>query len=201
MTSAMKTADGDRREEHLDTTSSQTVGPYLHIGMTWLVTDDLTAPGVSGERYVIEGRVVDADGQPVDDAVLEFWQANAFGRYNHPEDTREDAALEPAFQGFGRVPTDAQGRYRLTTIKPGRVPTPDGALQAPHIEVAIFMRGLLKQLVTRVYFPDAANATDPVLASVPAERRDTLIARPIGDRVLEWNVVLNGEGETVFFEL
>jgi protocatechuate 3,4-dioxygenase alpha subunit len=200
----MKTAGPDRRDEAPDvhTTSSQTVGPYLHIGMTWLVTNDLTAPGVSGERYVIEGRVLDADGQPVDDAVLEFWQANAFGRYNHPEDVREDAALEPAFQGFGRVPTDAQGRYRLTTIKPGRVPAPDGNLQAPHIDVSIFMRGLLKQLVTRIYFPDdPANATDPVLASVPAERRDTLVARPTGDHTLEWNVVLNGQGETVFFEL
>ena len=199
-----KTPGTTRRDEAQDvhTTSSQTVGPSLHIGMTWLVTNALTAPGISGERYVIAGRVIDGDGQPVDDAVLEFWQANAFGRYNHPEDTREEAALEPAFHGFGRVPTDAQGRYRLTTIKPGRVPVPDGDLQAPHIDVSIVMRGLLKQLVTRIYFPDdAANATDPVLASVPAARRETLIARRAGDHVLAWNVVLSGQGETVFFEL
>ena len=202
MSTPMKTARTPPRDEAQDvhTTSSQTVGPYLHIGMTWLVTDDLTAPGVSGERYVIEGRVIDADRQPVDDAVLEFWQANAFGRYNHPEDTREDAALEPAFQGFGRVPTDAHGRFRLTTIKPGRVPTPEGEFQAPHIEVAIFMRGLLKHLVTRIYFPgNPANAADPVLRSVPAARRGTLIARA-ADHALEWNVVLNGPDETVFFE-
>jgi protocatechuate 3,4-dioxygenase alpha subunit len=188
------------RDTHPCTTSSQTVGPYLHIGLTWLVTDDLAGPGVSGERYVIEGRVLDADGAPVDDALVETWQANAFGRYDHPDD-RRDVPLEPGFKGFGRVPTDAGGRFRLRTIKPGPVPAAGGTMQAPHISVTVFMRGMLKQLKTRIYFPgEAANAADPVLATVPAERRRTLIAKLVGEGQLQWNVVLQGEGETVFFD-
>lgn len=190
----------DVREPHLPTSASQTVGPYLHIGLTWLVTDDLVGEGVSGERFAIEGRVVDADGEPVNDALIEVWQANSFGRYDHPEDNR-DLPLEPGFKGFGRVPTDANGAFRFATIKPGPVPAPGGGMQAPHIGVTIFMRGILKQLKTRIYFPDdPANETDPVLASVPPERRATLIARPTGGHVLQWNVVLQGEDETVFFE-
>jgi protocatechuate 3,4-dioxygenase alpha subunit len=187
-------------DERPYTTSSQTVGPYLHIGMTWLVTDDLVGPGVSGDRYVIEGRVIDADEAPVDDALVETWQANAFGRYDHPDD-RRDLPLEPGFKGFGRVATDASGRFRFRTIKPGAVPAADGTMQAPHINVTVFMRGMLKQLRTRIYFPgERANAADPVLASVPANRRDTLIAQPVAAGRLQWNVVLQGEGETVFFD-
>jgi len=184
----------------LKTSSSQTVGPYLHIGLTWLVTDNLVGPGVSGEPVTIEGRITDADGRPVDDALVEIWQANAHGRYDHPDDTR-DLPLEPGFKGFGRVPTGAGGGFRFTTIKPGPVPSPAGAMQAPHLNVTIFMRGMLKQLATRIYFPDEpANAGDPVLASVPPERRGTLIAKASGNGMLQWNVVLQGEGETVFFE-
>jgi protocatechuate 3,4-dioxygenase alpha subunit len=186
----------------LRTTASQTIGPYLHIGLTWLVTDNLAGPGVSGDPVTIEGRVIDADGNPVDDALLEFWQANAHGRYDHPEDTR-DVPLEAGFKGFGRVFTDAGGTFRLRTIKPGRVPGAGGGLQAPHINVTIFMRGMLKQLRSRIYFPgDPANVDDPVLGRVAAARRDTLIARPATDRAgtLEWNVVLQGAGETVFFD-
>ncbi|MDQ2916243.1 MAG: protocatechuate 3,4-dioxygenase subunit alpha [Pseudomonadota bacterium] len=211
------------------TTASQTVGPYLHIGLTWLVTDNLLGPDVTGDRITIEGRITDADGKPVDDALVEIWQANAHGRYDHPDDT-QDLPLDPGFKGFGRVPTDADGRFRFTTIKPGPVPTPGRVLsaagpsqgansappggsaatraasvgvvmQAPHINVTIFMRGMLKHLKTRLYFPDdPANATDPVLARVPAERRGTLIAAPRGSGALEWNVVLQGCGETVFFD-
>ena len=186
----------------LETTASQTIGPYFHIGLTWLVTDHLAGPGVSGEPVAIEGRVLDGDGRPVDDALVEIWQANAHGRYAHPEDTR-DLPLEPEWRGFGRVPTDEGGGFRFTTIKPGRVPAPDGGLQAPHLNVTIFMRGLLKQLVTRIYFPDdPANAEDPVLQRVPAERRATLIAQPLAGHpdALAWNVILQGRGETVFFE-
>ena len=186
----------------LATTSSQTVGPYLHIGLTWLVTDDLVGPGTTGAPIVIEGRVTDADGKPVDDALIEIWQANAHGRYDHPDDTR-DLPLESGFKGFGRVATDADGTFRFRTIKPGPVPAAQSqspALQAPHINVTIFMRGMLKQLSTRIYFPDEpANARDPVLQAVPAERRDTLIAKRVGDGVQRWDVVLQGEGETVFF--
>jgi protocatechuate 3,4-dioxygenase, alpha subunit len=186
----------------LQTTSSQTVGPYLHIGLTWLVTDNLVGPGVSGEKITIEGRVLDGDGAPVTDALVEIWQANANGKYAHPDDP-QDKPLEPGFKGFGRVPTDDQGKFRFTTIKPGRVAAPGGGLQAPHINVLILMRGMLKQLTTRVYFPgDPANAEDAVLQSVPQARRETLLAKSVAGRAgaLEWSVVLQGAGETVFFD-
>jgi len=186
----------------LRTTSSQTVGPYLHIGLTWLNTDNLVAPGVAGDPISIEGRVTDGDGVPVSDAVVEIWQANANGRYAHPQDTG-NAPLEQSWQGFGRVPTDNDGRFRFTTIKPGRVPAPGGGLQAPHINVTIFMRGMLRQLITRIYFAgDPANEEDAVLQSVPPERRATILAAadPTKPSALVWNVRLQGEGETVFFE-
>lgn len=180
-------------------TTSQTAGPYLRIGLDWLITETLAGPEVAGERVAIEGRVLDGDGKPVNDAVIEIWQADAQGRYAHAG-TRQQNAPQAGFRGFGRSATDDQGRFRFHTIKPGRVPGPGGSLQAPHIAVAVFMRGLLKQLVTRIYFPeDPANADDAVLQRVPAERRGTLIAKkkPGG---LEWNIVLQGAGETVFFD-
>jgi protocatechuate 3,4-dioxygenase, alpha subunit len=174
----------------LRATTSQTVGPYLHIGLNWLITEDLAGKGVAGERIRIEGRVVDGDGKPVNDALVEIWQANSEGQYG-----------SKAFRGFGRSATDDSGRFRFSTIKPGRVPGPGGKLQAPHIGVNVFMRGQLKQLVSRIYFPgDPANSEDPVLALVPAARRDTLVARAGKDGVLEWNVILQGRDETVFFD-
>ncbi len=185
-----------------ETSASQTVGPYLHIGLTWLVTENLVEPGVEGQPITITGVITDGDGKPVNDALVEIWQANTHGRYPHPEDTR-DLPLEPAFRGFGRSPTDKDGRFRFTTIKPGRVPGPDGALQAPHISVTIFMRGMLRQLNTRIYFPDdPANAKDAVLSGVPAARRATLVAKrtPGKAHALTWDVRLQGDGETVFFE-
>lgn len=185
-------------------TPSQTVGPYLHIGLDWLNTTELAGPGVSGERLVLEGRLLDADGQPVPDGLVETWQANAHGRYAHPEDTRS-LPLESGFLGFGRCPTDAEGRFRFATVKPGSVPGADGRPQAPHILVNVFARGLLRQLTTRVYFPGDAHESDPVLASVPLARRATLLARPAAGRagVLEWTIRLGGGGddETVFFDL
>ena len=180
--------------------TSQTIGPYLRIGLEWMVIEDLAPQGVSGERVRIEGKVVDADGKPVNDAAVEVWQANSHGKYASPEDP-QDKPLEPAFRGYGRSLTDDAGVFRFRTVKPGRVPGPDGAPQAPHLTVTIFMRGLLKQLQTRMYFPDEpANANDPVLKLVPAERRATLVARKRADGVLEWNVVLQGRNETVFFD-
>jgi protocatechuate 3,4-dioxygenase alpha subunit len=181
-------------------TTSQTIGPYLRIGLEWMVIEDLAAQGVGGEPIRIEGRVVDGDGKPVNDAAVEIWQANSQGKYASPEDT-QDKPLEPGFRGYGRSLTDDAGVFRFRTFKPGRVPGPDGRLQAPHITVTIFMRGLLKQLQTRIYFPDdPANADDPVLALVPAERRATLVAKKRSDGALEWNVVLQGKNETVFFD-
>jgi protocatechuate 3,4-dioxygenase alpha subunit len=179
---------------------SQTVGPYLHIGLTWLNTDRIAGPGVKGERVVVRGRMLDGNGAPVGDGLVEIWQANAEGCYAHPEDRRRKA-LSPGFRGFGRIPTDAKGRFRFSTIMPGRVPGPSGALQAPHLNVTIFMRGLLKQLSTRIYFPgEPANAQDPVLRRVPAARRATLVARRKARGQLEWNIVLQGRDETVFFD-
>lgn len=171
-------------------TTSQTVGPYLHIGMTWLVIENLARAGVPGERVTLEGRVLDGEGKPVNDASVEIWQANAKGRYG-----------AKGFRGFGRSNTDMEGRFRFKTIKPGRVPGPRGKLQAPHIAVNIFMRGQLKQLVTRIYFPgEPANDADPVLRLVPSHRRHTLIAKK-AKKSLEWNILLQGRHETVFFDL
>jgi protocatechuate 3,4-dioxygenase alpha subunit len=176
----------------LQATTSQTVGPYLHIGLTWLISENLAPAKVKGERVSITGRVIDGEGKPVNDAVVEIWQADAAGKYGRK-----------GFRGFGRSATDDQGAFRFQTIKPGRVPGIDGKLQAPHIAVNIFMRGLLKQLVTRIYFPgEAANAQDAVLARVPRERRGTLIAKKAARKsgALEWNVILQGRDETVFFD-
>jgi protocatechuate 3,4-dioxygenase, alpha subunit len=163
---------------------------------------ELAGPHVSGERVTIEGCVLDGDGAPVPDAVIEIWQANAFGKYAHPEDL-QDKPVEAGFLGYGRAATDDSGRFSFSTIKPGAVPGPDGKMQAPHLAVSVFMRGLLKRLVTRIYFPDGAgNEADFVLNLVEASRRGTLIARPVAGRagVLEWNVVMQGQSETVFFD-
>lgn len=173
----------------LRATTSQTIGPYLRIGLEWMVIEDLAPKGAAGERVTLQGRIVDGDGQPVNDAAVEVWQADSHGKY------------ESAFRGYGRSLTDEGGNFRFRTIKPGRVPGPQGRMQAPHLVVTIFMRGLLKQLLTRVYFPeDPANAEDPVLSLVPAGRRGTLMATRKSDGLLAWNVALQGENETVFFD-
>lgn len=181
-------------------TPSQTTGPFVAISFERTVVDEVASPSIAGDHVVIQGRVLDGEGKPVDDAVIETWQANSHGKYAHHEDVREKL-LERDFKGFGRVLTDGQGAFRLKTIKPGRVPGPGDTLQAPHIVVLVLMRGLLKHLFTRMYFPgEPSNADDPILALVPAERRSTLIARKIAEGTLEWNVVLQGDAETVFFD-
>ena len=184
----------------LHATGNQTVGPYLHIGLNWLVTENIAGPGIAGERFAIQGRVLDGDGAGVADAMIEIWQTNAHGKYAHPED-KQKKPLERGFKGFGRVPTDSKGMFKFTTIKPGSVPGPGGRIQAPHLLVSVFMRGLLKHLATRIYFPDEpANAKDPVLKLVPSNRRVTLIAKRKSKNKLEWDVVLQGKSETIFFE-
>jgi protocatechuate 3,4-dioxygenase alpha subunit len=190
----------------LYTTAWQTVGPYLHIGLTWLNTDNLVGEGVTGQRVTIAGTLVEANGQPIPDGMIEIWQANAHGKYNHPEDD-QDKPVEKGFLGFGRVPTDESGGFRFHTVKPGRVPGADGKLQAPHIMVSVFARGILKRMATRIYFPDEpSNAQDSVLNLVPAERRDTLIAKRVPDQdgVVRFNIVIQGswlgQDETVFFD-
>jgi protocatechuate 3,4-dioxygenase, alpha subunit len=180
--------------------SSQTVGPFFHIGLDWLTTREIAARGAKGKPMAIEGRLLDGEGIGVSDGLIELWQANSHGKYAHPED-QQKKPLERGFRGFGRVPTDARGAFRFTTIKPGRVPGPGGMLQAPHLVVTVFMRGLLKHLATRIYFPDEqSNAEDPLLKLVPPARRATLIARRKGERALEWNIILQGKNETVFFD-
>jgi protocatechuate 3,4-dioxygenase alpha subunit len=179
-------------------TPSQTVGPYLHLGLTWLNIDDLARN--AADRIVIAGTLVDADGKPIPDAMREVWQANAAGKYAHPEDT-QDKPVDANFAGYGRIPTDKDGNFRFTTVKPGRVPGLGNSLQAPHITVALFMRGVLRHLYTRIYFADeAANASDPVLGLVEEGRRNTLIAQRVGTNEYRWNIAMQGDNETVFFD-
>jgi protocatechuate 3,4-dioxygenase alpha subunit len=202
----------------------QTVGPFFHYGLPWKGGADLvgqsdlgarpelfpaehyllnvSAPRgpIAGKVIEILGKVTDGDGKPVPDAMVEIWQANAAGRYASPRDPRTDLPLDRDFIGFGRSSTAEDGIYRFRTLRPGCVPGPGNTLQAPHIAVGVFGRGLVKRLVTRLYFADAPeNADDPILALVPPDRRDTLIARPSGD-VWRFDIVLQGNGETVFFD-
>ncbi len=182
-------------------TPSQTVGPFFHGGLMWLDVPDL-AGTATGERIDVSGTIVDGDGAVVPDAMLELWQANAQGRYAHPAD-RQNTPLEPGFKGFGRIATDKAGVFRFRSIKPGSVPGIDGKVQSPHINVTLFMRGQLTHLQTRIYFADDASlAGDPALALVDPKRRDTLLARRVGDEPAryEWNIVMQGRNETVFFQ-
>lgn len=187
-------------------TPSQTVGPYFAYGLTpagryaWndAFSTDLVTPDASGERIRIEGCVVDGDGEAIPDAMIEIWQADGEGRFVTPD--AEGSKPNTSFRGFGRCGTDNNGGFHFTTVKPGPVPGPDGQMQAPHILVAYFSRGLLTHLYTRIYFEgEAANASDPVLAMVPVERRDTLIARKQIDGSYRFDIFMQGEKETVFF--
>ena len=195
-------------------TASQTVGPYFAYCLTEaeryggrdIASNVLAADGTLGHRIRIEGRVLDGAGKPVPDAMIEIWQANAVGRYDHPEDTRAQAALDPSFKGFGRAGTDANGRFFFDTVKPGALPGTGWAQQAPHVNVIVFARGMLVHAYTRLYFADdhEANAADPVLASIPERRRGTLIAerRQSDGRVAyRLDIRLQGEYETVFFDV
>ena len=212
----------------LQATTSQTVGPFFKIGLGWLYGNTLAQKNVSGERVTIQGKVLDGDGVPVTDAILEVWQANALGKYNHPED-KQNKPLEPEFTGFARVPVNSAGVFHFATIKPGPVPGPNGKEQAPHLLVSVFMRGVLRRMVTRIYFPDEPrNAADFILNLVEPARRSTLIAKKIATKIekqteqkatakktakniangpggspvtLEWNVILQGAEETVFFDV
>jgi protocatechuate 3,4-dioxygenase alpha subunit len=192
-------------------TASQTIGPFFREGLTRPTWSDLTRDGVDGEPVRIEGTVRDGDGAPVPDALLEIWQADARGRYAHPED-EAPVAGERLFRGFGRACTDPDGRYWFRTIVPGPVASAPGdassAAQAPHVNLSVFARGLLKRVVTRIYFSDhdAENARDPVLSSIADETaRRTLVAARAehegGVPVYRFDITLQGEGETAFFAL
>lgn len=200
-------------------TPSQTVGPFFAYGLTpkgrcewdpngsysWKETvgDNLITPDVGGDRIRIEGTVLDGDGVPINDAMIEIWQADAQGRYANPRDSR--SLPNTQFKGFGRSATDKNGVFSFETIKPGPVPGPNGKAQAPHIVVCVYSRGMLRQIYTRLYFPDEkANDADPVLALVPVDRRGTLIAHKEsrgGQPLYRFNIRVQGEDETVFFEI
>jgi protocatechuate 3,4-dioxygenase alpha subunit len=183
-------------------TPSQTIGPFFHVALERPSWSDLTRDGAAGPKIHIEGRVTDGEGKAVGDALIEIWQANGAGRYAHPEDDQEKP-LDPKFRGFGRVFTDKDGRYRFTTIRPGPVPGRGNALQAPHINVTLFARGLLKHLRTRLYFEgDKANNSDPVLSRIEDDAaRRSLIAKPGAPDTWIFDIRLQGEGETAFFEV
>ncbi|NNM72320.1 protocatechuate 3,4-dioxygenase subunit alpha [Enterovirga aerilata] len=189
-------------------TPSQTVGPFFayvltphEYGTREIFSKDIVTPDAVGHPIRIEGYVIDGDGEPIIDAMLEIWQADGDGRY---AGAAPQHGANTAFKGFGRSDVDSNGFFAFRTVKPGQVPGPDGTTQAPHINVGVFARGLLKRLFTRIYFQgEPANATDPILALVPKERRHTLIAarRSRGDdTVYTFNIRLQGEDETVFFE-
>lgn len=201
-------------------TPSQTVGPYFAYGLAphsrcqwspdrkvydWKETvgANLVTPDASGERIRIEGAVLDGDGQPINDAMIEIWQADSQGRYASPYDSR--ALPNTQFKGFGRSATDKEGVYVFDTIKPGAVPGPEGKAQAPHIVVAVYSRGMLRQVYTRIYFEgEEANVNDPILALVPEDRRGTLIAHKEskgGQTVYRFDIRIQGDNETVFFEV
>ncbi|HMN86388.1 MAG TPA: protocatechuate 3,4-dioxygenase subunit alpha [Bauldia sp.] len=188
-------------------TPSQTVGPFFAYALTPvdydlapLVGDDLVTDDAVGAPIVIEGVITDGAGAPIPDAMIEIWQADGEGRYAGTPGALPNAR----FRGFGRSETAKAGRFRFVTVKPGRVPGPAGRMQAPHIDVGVFARGMLKRLVTRIYFADEAdNAADPILELVPPERRATLVARPDGDEAgrprYVFDIRVQGDGETVFF--
>jgi protocatechuate 3,4-dioxygenase, alpha subunit len=186
-------------------TPSQTIGPFLAIGLPWPDGPLFVPEGTAGS-IVITGRVFDVTGAPVTDALVETWQADPEGRFAHPDDPRGAAARVSGFRGFGRCPTDGEGRYRIVTLRPGPLPCPDGGTEAPHIDVSVFARGLLDRLVTRIYFPDEreANDADPVLKAVgdPA-RRATLVAAaaPGSSSEFVFDIRLRGDAETVFFDV
>jgi len=182
-------------------TPSQTVGPFYWGTLVASYRADLAPPGVAGERLELAVSLHDAEGAAVPDGVIEIWQANAHGRYNHPDD-RRNLPLDAGFEGFGRASTDPTGVARFATVRPGRVPWPKGGLQAAHVNVSVFARGLLNRLATRLYFDgDPALADDPVLTLVVPERRATLIAKRDDAGAWRLPIHLGGPRETVFFDV
>ena len=217
----------NQSEELFGQTPWQTVGPFFHYGLPWkggadliggsdlgarpelmpeanyLLNQPMARGPIAGQPIEITGQVFDAAGAPVPDAMIEIWQANAAGRYNSPDDAREALALEADFTGFGRSSTGEDGGFRFRTILPGRVPGPGNSQQAAHIAVGVFGRGLIKRLITRLYFAGEDGLDeDPILALVPPERRATLIAAKVdgAPATYRFDIRLQGEHETVFFD-
>jgi len=186
-------------------TPSQTVGPFYSIGLTRKPMNVMATDATQGQQIRIEGQVFDGDGVAIPDVMVEIWQANTYGRYNHPDD-KQEKPLDPTFTGWGRSGTDEKCFYTFETVKPGLVPGNDRLVQAPHINVVVFARGMLVHAYTRLYFADEpANASDPVLNSIKnKKRRQTLIASPgmeNGKTVYRFDIRLQGDNETVFFDM
>jgi len=181
-------------------TPSQTVGPFFAIGLPWAEGPLAVSPDAPG-AITIAGRVYDGGGEPVPDALIETWQADPDGRYADLHGYGGPSRFA-GFRGFARCGAEDGGGFAIVTLKPGRVPSPDGGEQAPHIDVSVFARGMLQRCVTRIYFADepGANASDPLLGTVPIERRATLLAQPDGSGYT-FDIRLQGDGETVFFKL
>jgi protocatechuate 3,4-dioxygenase, alpha subunit len=182
-------------------TPFNTVGPFFKLMLRDRAegADRLVTADTRGEQITIEGRLTDGAGQPILDGLIEIWQADAGGRYRHPRDPRH-AAVDPAFTGFGRVSTGVDGTFVFHTIRPGAV-SAGGATQAPHILISVLARGIMTRCWTRIYFEgEPLNASDPILALVPAARRDTMLARPTGGGYYRFDIVVQGEGETVFLD-
>lgn len=185
-------------------TPSQTVGPFFHMRLE-AEGGDVLVPDDHPDRIIVTGRVLDADRDHVEDALVELWQADAAGRYRHPHDDRDDGRLTDDFTGFGRACGDFEtGEYRFQTVKPGTVPHPEGGAQAPHLNLIVQARGMLNPSFTRLYFADEAeaNAADPVLRSVPEHRRSTLVAERSedGPPTYRFDIRFGGDDETVFFD-
>lgn len=201
------TGGRDEATGQLGLTPSQTVGPYLAIGLKWGPEGELTVPLGTTDAFWIRGRVFDGNGDPVPDAMIETWQADPEGRFPGSDDPRGlGPSTLPGFRGLARSTTDTEdSHYQVHTVRPGALPAadldnPDGPLEAPHIDVTVMARGMLDRVVTRIYFPDEPlNEHDPVLSSVPETRRHTLLAEPDGEGGFRFDIRLQGEGETVFF--
>jgi protocatechuate 3,4-dioxygenase, alpha subunit len=198
----------------LPETPSQTIGPFFAVGLVWVDGPEVVPEGTPG-AVRIGGRVLDGAGDPVPDALVETWQADPAGRSTHPDDPRGPGGSggppgwspgesgAGGFRGFGRCATDAQGRWAVRTLKPGPVPAPDGGTEAPHLDVSVFARGLLHRVVTRIYFPDEAqaNAADPLLCSLAdPEARARLVVVPDGNG-LRFDIHLQGDQETPFLAI
>jgi protocatechuate 3,4-dioxygenase, alpha subunit len=190
----------------LPLTPAQTAGPYLRLGLSHPGMADavpLDAPGA----VRVGGVLLDGAGSPIADGLVEIWQADASGAFHHPDDPRGPVPAPEGFTGFARCLTEDCGRWSVVTVKPGPLPAPDGSTEAPHLDVSVFARGLLHRLVTRIYFPEddategpGGHRADPVLASVPAERRHTLVATAV-EAGYRFDIRVQGEGETVFFDV
>ena len=181
-------------------TPFQTIGPFFEVLLRTRIASRQTADAVSGTGITVEGKVYDGAGDPVVDALIEVWQADGQGRYDHPD--VDGSSSDPQVFGYGWCETDQDGRFRFETVKPAAVPAPDGGRQAPHILVSVMARGVLTRLITRLYFDDEdANASDSILQLVPQERRRTVIATMVDTATYRFDIRLQGSGETVFFDV